>query len=97
MPRSQQGIRPGRASGFTTFYGEFMASAIGMYPASLSRLVEGQNASMVLVTDVSTVQNTSDISRNLDVHRMEVRECVSHQNQVKHQRHTYEGSDSVTR
>ena len=70
----------------------------GMYPELPLHLVEGQNASVVLMTDGSTVQNTpSDMSRNRDVHRMEVREWVSHQNQVKPQQPIFERSDSVPR
>ena len=50
----------------------------GMYPASLSRIVEGQNASMDLGTRVSTARNTpSEASRDMDAHRLGVREWVA--------------------
>ena len=49
----------------------------GMFPASLSRVVEGRNASMDLGTRVSTVTRTpSAVSRDMDTHRMGVREWV---------------------
>ena len=70
----------------------------GMYLASLSRLVEGKNASMDLGTNLSTVRNTpSEVSRDLDAHRMGVREWVSHQRQLRPQPPTRERSDSVSR
>ena len=70
----------------------------GMYPASQSRLVEGQNESMNLGTDISTVRNTlSGISRDMDVHRMGVREWVAHQRSEKPLRPMSDLSDSVPR
>ncbi len=50
----------------------------GMYPASLSQVVKGQNASMDLGTPVSTVRCTpSEASHDMDAHRMGVREWVA--------------------
>jgi hypothetical protein len=52
---------------------------LGMYPASLSRLVEGQNASMDIGTPVSTAKNTpSDAPRDMNAHRMGVCEWVEY-------------------
>jgi len=50
----------------------------GMYPVSLSRIVEGQNDSMDLGTQVSTAKNTpSEASRNMNAHRLGVCEWVA--------------------
>ena len=59
----------------------------GMYPASQSRLVEGQNASMDLGTLVSTAKNTpSDTPRDMNAHRLGVREWVENLQQNTPQR-----------
>jgi hypothetical protein len=66
----------------------------GMYPASLSRLVEGQNASMDIGTPVSTAKNTpSDAPRDMNTHRMGVHEWVEHQRGISPQRPTPEEPD----
>src|SRR5258706_2860348 len=50
----------------------------GMYPVSLSCIVEGQNDSMDLGTQVSTAKNTpSEASRDMNAHRLGVREWVA--------------------
>src|SRR5258706_16153185 len=50
----------------------------GMFPASLSRVVEGQNASMDLGTRISTAKHTpSNASPDMDAHRMGPRERVA--------------------
>ena len=50
----------------------------GMYPVSLLRIIEGQNDSMDLGTQVSTAKNTpSEASHNMNTHRLGVREWVA--------------------
>jgi hypothetical protein len=56
----------------------------GMYPASLSRLAEGENASMDLGTQVSTAKLTpKEAPRDINAHRMGVREWVAHQRRFR--------------
>jgi hypothetical protein len=68
----------------------------GMYPASLSRLAEGESASMDLGTRVSTAKFTPrEAPRETNVHRMGVREWVAHQRKLEAQGSTPEESDPV--
>jgi hypothetical protein len=68
----------------------------GMYPASLSCLVEGENALMDLGTRVSTAKFTpTEAPRDMDAHRMGVREWVAHQREMAAQQSTPEESDSA--
>jgi hypothetical protein len=62
----------------------------GMYPASSSRRVEGENVSMDLVTRVSTTQFTA-----LDARRMRLREWVTEQRLITLQRLAREECDPV--
>jgi hypothetical protein len=62
----------------------------GMYPASSSRHVEGENVSMDLVTRVSTTQFTA-----LDARRMRLREWVTEQRSITLQRLVREECDPV--
>ena len=59
----------------------------GMYPASLSRIADGENSSMDLGTHVSTAKFTpQEASRDMDAHRMSVREWVADQRKTPPQR-----------
>lgn len=71
-PEEHQAVQPSTVSSWRL--------RSGMYPASLSRLVEGENASMDLGTQVSTAKFTpAEAPRDMSTHRMGVRDWVADQ------------------